>query len=200
VHALAGVSFELSTGEVVALLGPSGSGKITLLNVICVWERPDAGEIRWFGDGADPIPAERRPWQDLAILPQDLGLLPELSVLENVELPLLLSGGLDAEGRATTLNLLDEFGLRLYSQREPSELSLGEQRLALARAMVLRPRLVLADEPTAHQDEGWARKVFRSFRDAAAHGTTSLVATHSEEFLQLVDRVLRIRDGIVDAG
>src|SRR5438132_11001102 len=96
VHALAGVSFSLRTGEVVALVGPSGSGKTTLLNVICGWERPDQGEIRWSGDGPQVAP-DRRPWRDLAIVPQDLGLLEELSVLENVELPLRLSGPLDRQ-------------------------------------------------------------------------------------------------------
>jgi ABC-type lipoprotein export system ATPase subunit len=198
VHALAGVSFELQTGQVVALVGPSGSGKTTLLNVICGWEHADGGEIRWAGDGP-PVPPERRPWSDLAIVPQDLGLLEELSVLENVELPLRLSRRLDGEGRARAAGLLEEFGLAAYAERQPGEISLGEQqRVALARAMVVRPRLLLADEPTGHQDEGWARQVFQAFRQSAAAGTSCLVATHSEEFLKHVDRVLRVRDGVVE--
>ncbi len=199
VHALAGVSFSLRVGEVVALVGPSGSGKTTLLNVICGWERPDGGDIRWADDGA-AVPPECRPWRDLAIVPQDLGLLEELSVLENVELPLRLSGRLDHEGRERAAGLLEGFGLAAYAERQPGEVSLGEQqRVALARAMVIDPRLVLADEPTGHQDEGWAREVFRSFREAAGRGSTCLVATHSQEFLKHVDRVLSIRDGLIEA-
>jgi ABC-type lipoprotein export system ATPase subunit len=202
VHALAGVSFSLRVGEVVALVGPSGSGKTTLLNVICGWERPDGGDIRWADDGAGArVPPDRRPWQDLAIVPQDLGLLEELSVLENVELPLRLSGRLDGEGRARAAALLEGFGLAAYAERQPGEVSLGEQqRIALARAMVVGPRLVLADEPTGHQDEGWAREVFRSFRDAASGGGTCLVATHSQEFLKYVDRVMSMRDGLVETA
>jgi ABC-type lipoprotein export system ATPase subunit len=200
VHALAGVAFSLRVGEVVALVGPSGSGKTTLLNVICGWERPDGGEVAWAGDGTrGGVSPERRSWSDLAIVPQDLGLLEELSVLENVELPLRLSKRLDAEGRARASAFLEEFGLAAYSERQPGEISLGEQqRVALARAMVVGPRLLLADEPTGHQDEGWAREVFRAFREAAAGGTTSLVATHSQEFLKHVDRVLSIRDGRIE--
>jgi ABC-type lipoprotein export system ATPase subunit len=197
VHALAGVAFSLRVGEVVALVGPSGSGKTTLLNVICGWEHPDGGDVAWAGDGR--VAPERRPWSDLAIVPQDLGLLEELSVLENVELPLRLSRRLDADGRARAAALLEEFGLVAYSERQPGEISLGEQqRVALGRAMVVGPRLLLADEPTGHQDEGWAREVFRAFREAAAGGTTSLVATHSQEFLKHVDRVLSIRDGRIE--
>jgi len=207
VRALAGVTFSLRVGEVVALVGPSGSGKTTLLNVICGWEHPDGGDVAWAGDGAGRAGgraagrAAVRPWSDLAIVPQDLGLLEELSVLENVELPLRLSHRLDQEGRTRAAALLDEFGLVAYSERQPGEISLGEQqRVALARAMVVGPRLLLADEPTGHQDEGWAREVFRAFREVAADGTTCLVATHSQEFLQHVDRVLSIRDGRIDAA
>jgi putative ABC transport system ATP-binding protein len=200
VHALSGVNFVLRPGEVVALVGPSGSGKTTLLNVICGWEHLDRGEIRWSGEGAD-LPAERRPWRDLAIVPQDLGLLEELSVMENVELPLRLSGRLDADGRSRAGTLLEDFGLSAYLERQPGEISLGEQqRVALARAMVMGPRLLLADEPTGHQDEGWARAVFGAFREAAVSGTSCLVATHSQEFLKQVDRVLSIRDGSIEAS
>jgi ABC-type lipoprotein export system ATPase subunit len=194
VHALDGVSFSLRRGEVVALVGPSGSGKTTLLNVICGWEHPEQGELEWIG--GDPTPPERRPWSDLAIVPQDLGLLEELSVRESVELPVRLARLRGPEWPEKVTALLDGFGLEPYADRQPGEMSLGErQRLALARALVLHPRLLLADEPTGHQDAGWARAVFRSFRWAAASGTTCLVATHSDEFLRYVDRVLAMRDG-----
>lgn len=194
IHALEDVAFALHRGEVVALVGPSGSGKTTLLNVLCGWEQPDAGEIVW---AVDPhVPAERRPWSDLAVVPQALGLLEELPVGENVELPLRLSGRLDDEGRARVVALLASLGLDEHAVRQPGELSLGEQqRVAVARAMVLKPRLLLADEPTGHQDAGWAAAVFRSLRQAAHAGAACMVATHSTEFLRYADRILSMRDG-----
>jgi putative ABC transport system ATP-binding protein len=197
VHALDGVSFALSPGEVVALMGPSGSGKTTLLNVVCGWETPDTGEVRWSDDGASSRErSATKPWGDLAIVPQDIGLLEELSVRENVDLPQRLSGTTGPDAARRVEALLRAFGLDSYADRQPGETSLGEQqRIALARAMILSPRLFLADEPTGHQDAGWAQVVFRSLRWLAARGTCCLIATHSGEFLRYVDRVLAMRDG-----
>ena len=197
VHALRGVSFSVAPGQVVGLVGPSGSGKTTLLNILCGWEQPDEGEVVWVDD-PNPVPAEERPWSDIAILPQDLGLLEELSVRENVELPLRLAGRRDDSGAERAEHLLTELGVARYGDRAPGEISLGEQqRVGLARSLVLRPRLLLADEPTGHQDAGWAGVVYESFRGAANEGVCCLVATHSQEFLKLADRVLAIRDGEV---
>jgi putative ABC transport system ATP-binding protein len=197
VHALRGASFELRRAEVVALMGPSGSGKTTLLNLICGWEEPEAGVLRW-ADGPD-VPPATRPWSEIAIVPQDLGLIEELSVVENVELPLRLTGNLDRSGRERAMALLRAFGLDRYADRAPGEVSLGEQqRVAVSRALIVVPALILADEPTGHQDAGWAGTVFRAFRWAARRGSTSLVATHSAEFLRFADRVLAIRDGEIN--
>jgi ABC-type lipoprotein export system ATPase subunit len=196
VHALRGVTFSIEWGEVVALVGPSGSGKTTLINILCGWERADAGEIQWH-DGTTTSP-ESRPWSQLAVVPQDLGLIEELSVWENVELPVRLGGrnGDRVSGRDRARMLLEGFGLGELRDRTPSEISLGEQqRTALARALVLRPRLLLGDEPTAHQDEHWVRGVLRAFRTVASEGTSCLIATHNREALRLVDRIIEIRDG-----
>lgn len=201
VRALARVTFSLRAGEVVALVGRSGSGKTTLLNVLCGWERPDRGDVRWLDGRAGAAPAER-PWTDLAIVPQGLGLLEELSVEENVELPLRLSrDGLgEAEARRRVPPLLKALGLDRLADRNPPEISMGEhQRAALARALVVVPRLLLADEPTGHQDEGWARGVFNLLRMAARRGVCCLVATHNTEAVRFADRVLHIRDGILTA-
>jgi ABC-type lipoprotein export system ATPase subunit len=201
IHAVRGASLSLHGGEVVALVGPSGSGKTTLLNVMAGWEEPDEGRIVWH-DGSDR-PPRSRTWSELAIIPQDLGLLEELSVRENVELPVRLGAGRrrpDERAERRVDALLRAFGLDAYVDRAPSEISLGEQqRVALSRALALRPTLLLADEPTGHQDAGWARTVFRAFRVAAREGTGCLVATHSREFLRAVDRILAIRDGEVHA-
>ena len=201
VHALRDVSLSLGTGEVVALLGPSGSGKSTLLNVLAGWEEPDAGLVVW-GSGGDESPIGDRPWSDVAILPQTLGLFEELSIRENVELPLRLRPALaEGPGRATARvdGLLTLFGLDHLAERLPGEVSIGEQqRSALARALVVSPRLLLADEPTGHQDEGWARVVFRTLRLVARTGTTCLLATHNQEAVAIADRTLSIRDGAVE--
>jgi ABC-type lipoprotein export system ATPase subunit len=189
VRALRDVSLTLRAGEVVALVGPSGSGKTTLLNVVCGWERADAGRLDWPGG------AGGRAWNELAVVPQDLGLVDELTVAENVALPLWLGGRLEA-GQAQVTALLERLGLAGNAGRLPTEVSLGErQRAALARAMVTGPRLLLADEPTGHQDADWARAVFEAVRWLAGRGSCCLVATHSQEFLARVDRVLTIRDG-----
>jgi ABC-type lipoprotein export system ATPase subunit len=189
VRALRDVSLSLCAGEVVALVGPSGSGKTTLLNVVCGWELADAGRLRW------PAGAGGRSWDELAVVPQDLGLVDELTVAENVALPLWLSGRLEA-GQAAAAELLARLGLAGKADRLPAEVSLGErQRAALARAMVTGPRLLLADEPTGHQDADWARAVFDAVRRLAGAGSCCLVATHSQEFLARVDRVLTLRDG-----
>ena len=193
VHALRRITFELRRGEVVALFGPSGSGKSTLLNVLCGWEQPDEGEIVWGDHGPPPVD---RPWAELAILPQTLGLIEELSVRENVELPIRLRGEVSEKERSRVEGLLSFLGLAGLAERPPAEISIGEQqRTALARALVLRPRLLLADEPTGHQDEGWGRTVFRTLRVAAGGGITCLIATHNREALQYAHRVLGIRDG-----
>jgi ABC-type lipoprotein export system ATPase subunit len=189
VRALREVSLSLRAGEVVALVGPSGSGKTTLLNVVCGWELADAGRLHW------PAGAGGRSWDELAVVPQDLGLVDELTVAENVALPLWLSGRLE-EGQAVAAELLVRLGLAGKADRLPAEVSLGErQRAALARAMVTGPRLLLADEPTGHQDADWAGAVFDAVRRLAGAGSCCLVATHSQEFLARVDRVLTLRDG-----
>jgi ABC-type lipoprotein export system ATPase subunit len=194
VHALRGVSLSLFPGEVVVLIGPSGSGKTTLLNVLCGWERPEQGEVLWNGTPATGS-LDAVPWSELAVVPQNLGLMEELSVRENVLLPVRLGG---AGSEEDVDDLLQAFGLDHLGARAPWEVSLGEQqRVALARALVLGPTLLLADEPTAHQDEGYAKTVYRVLQGATGLGTTCLIASHNREALRAADRVLAIRDGVV---
>jgi ABC-type lipoprotein export system ATPase subunit len=199
VNALRGVSLSVAQGEVVVLVGPSGSGKSTLLNVLCGWEEPDRGEVRWPGPvvGSKGKVADL-PWADLAIVPQSLGLIEELSVRENVQLPLRLraDGGEDRSDRVH--GLLSMFGLAELADRQPWEISIGEQqRTALARALVLVPRLLLADEPTGHQDEAWGGRVLKAIRLVAERGVSCLVASHNPEAMNIADRILRIRDGVI---
>ena len=197
VHALDGVTLELKKGEVVALVGPSGSGKTTLLNILAGWEDPDSGTIEY--SSAPGTHPGNLPWRTIAILPQSLGLIDEMNVRENVELAARLPEGPGVEAvREKVDGLLGELGLAGFQDRPPSEISIGEQqRTALARALSLSPQLLLADEPSGHQDAAWAEGVFRAIRAAAKQGTTCLVATHNEELLQFVDRIVGIRDGLL---
>jgi len=200
VHALRRVGFALYPGELVALVGPSGSGKSSLLGVLCGWDLPDEGKLVWStafgaGDGSGLT------WSELAVVPQALGLVEELSVRENVALPVRLASrsGRRAPPRAGTARadeLLEAFGLGALADRSPRETSLGQQqRAAVARALVLEPRLVLADEPSAHQDSTWVQDVFSQLRTVAQAGAACLVATHDPDALRFADRILALEDG-----
>jgi putative ABC transport system ATP-binding protein len=194
VHAVENASLTLREGEVVGLIGRSGSGKTTLLSLISGWEPPDGGRIEW----ADGRPMKVYvPWKDLAVVPQRLGLMDSFTVRENVEYPARLGDVLD-ERRDTVDELLGALGLGELQHRYPSEISVGEQqRAALARALVLSPRLLLADEPTGHQDRATMERVFAAMRRAAEEGTSCLIATHDEEAASRLDRVISMADGRV---
>jgi putative ABC transport system ATP-binding protein len=188
VHALRQVSFEARAGEVVGLIGRSGSGKTTLLNVAAGWETPDAGrvDVPW----NDPA-----GWSDIAVMPQRLGLMDELSAQENVEYPARMAGVL-GERRSLVDDLMEALGLTALRSRYPKETSLGEQqRIALARALVLRPRLLIADEPTGHQDAGWAARIMWVLREAAGAGCCCVIATHDRELIDQLDRGYVMADG-----
>jgi putative ABC transport system ATP-binding protein len=189
VRALRGVGLSVEPGEVVGLMGPSGSGKTTLLNLICGWEHPDEGSVTGSVAPADGL----QRWADVAIVAQGLGLSPELTVRENVALALRLSGDATADDLDRRLAGL---GLTDLADRYPAETSLGEQqRTAVARALALDPSLVLADEPTAHQDADHADTVLDALRERADQGGACLVATHDPRLLPHLDRVLRLHDG-----
>jgi putative ABC transport system ATP-binding protein len=190
VHALDGVSLGLRAGELVGLVGRSGSGKTTLLNVIAGWEHADAGTIERAGRRSD-VPG----WDELAVVPQKLGLFDELTVRENLEYPARLSGRL-VELRGRVEELMDDLAIAHLAARYPKETSLGEQqRTAIARALVLSPTLVLADEPTGHQDAVSERRVLEALGRAAADGASCLIATHNAALAPRLDRVVEMADG-----
>jgi len=187
-------SIELRQGELATLLGRSGSGKTTLLTLLGGWQLPDRGGFRWRGVAAEP---SALPWDELGYLPQRFGLLPELSVRENVQQPARLAGKL-AERAAAAESLLERLGLAGLADRPPQETSIGQQqRAALARALVLGPAVVLLDEPTSHQDAGWRDRVWELLADLAAGGTSCLIATHEEEAALVSSRVWRVEEGAV---
>jgi ABC-type lipoprotein export system ATPase subunit len=196
VHAVRDASFLLRRGEIGVLLGRSGSGKSTILTLLAGWQPPDSGEILWAGQLTDP---STLPWAELGYLPQRFGLVPELTARENVELPARLAGR--SEELAPRIDdLLEKLGLSELAGRVPSETSIGQQqRIALARALVLSPRLLLADEPSSHQDAGWHDAVWELLAEASAEGTACLAATHEEGAAQYATHVWRIAEGVVAA-
>jgi putative ABC transport system ATP-binding protein len=199
VHALQGVDVSVHAGEIVGISGASGSGKSTLLAVLCGWEEPDAGELYCAG-ATGTSAAAALPWARLALVPQTLGLLEDLPVLENVMLPARLTGSRDEfAGRAD--ELMTRLRIDHLAARFPDQISLGEQqRTALARALLLRPTLILADEPTAHQDHGFADVVMACLREHAVAGGACVLVSHHRHALDLADRVLTMTDGKLDGA
>jgi len=193
VHALRGVSIEVRPGEIVALLGRSGSGKTTLLNCLLGWERPDRGSVSVPGvaDAADA------GWATVAVVPQRFGLLEELTLADNVALAARLAG--HGDSRAAAIEILAVLRLAHLADRLPGEVSLGEQqRTALARALVVRPAFLVADEPTARLDDELSVHVLATLRDVhAATGTGVLIAGHDPVIVEAADRVVRLSDGLV---
>ena len=193
VTALRGVDLEVGAGEIVGIQGASGSGKSTLLAVLCGWETPDSGVVTHAG-GAD---AAGLPWQELALIPQTLGLLEDLPVEENILLPARLTRQLE-EYADRADELQQRMRMTHLADRFPSQISLGEQqRASVARALLLRPRLLLADEPTAHQDAAFADVVLDLLREHAEGGGACVLVSHHAATLARADRVLSMRDGVL---
>jgi ABC-type lipoprotein export system ATPase subunit len=191
--ALRSATIELHAGEIQALLGRSGSGKSTLLSLLGGWQSPDNGEIRYAGAPSGP---SRLRWHELAFLPQRFGLLPELTVRENIDLPARLSGRPELY-RMRIEELLARLGLDEFADRLPRETSIGQQqRTALARALALMPTVLLADEPTSHQDAGWRDAVWQLLYDVAEEKTSCLVATHEEDIAAFATTISTIDAGV----
>ena len=198
---LHGLDLSLAQGEFAALIGPSGSGKSTLLNIIGLLERPTGGRLSIAGrDTASLSEAEitQLRGRSIGFVFQFHHLLPAFSALENVTLPAIIARGVsDDEAEATALQLLDAVGLKAHAHKKPGELSGGQQqRVAIARALALKPRLILADEPTGNLDTHTADDIFallRAFnRDTRC---ACLIVTHDPRLAARCDRVVQLVDG-----
>jgi lipoprotein-releasing system ATP-binding protein len=203
IHVLRGVNLAIGEGELVALLGPSGTGKSTLLQALGLLEGGFDGTIRIDGEevqnlGPDGCTVVRR--EKLGFVYQFHHLLPDFDALENVMLPQMIMGIDPDAARDRATLLLTTLGLGERLEHRPSKLSGGEQqRVAVARALANRPRLVLADEPTGNLDERTADIVLGEFMNLVrSQGSAALVATHNERLAAKMDRIVRLHDGRLD--
>ena len=206
VHALRGVDLNVSRGEMVSIMGPSGCGKTTLLNCLSGLDEVDSGKVLIDGvvlhDMSDDDRSEYRA-RRMGFVFQLYNLLPVLSAVENIELPLLLSGVGSFEARRRSMDMLDRVGLVEWSKHTPGELSGGQrQRVTIARALVNRPAIVWADEPTGDMDSETASEIMDLMTELNRDDhETFVVVTHSPEVGRCADRIVRMRDGvIVDDG
>jgi putative ABC transport system ATP-binding protein len=201
VLALRGVDLAIERGEFVAIMGPSGCGKSTLLNLLAGLDRPTAGEVRLDGQRIDQLSeAElaRLRRRRIGFVFQFFNLLPALSAVENVELPLLLVGRRRKHARQTANELMGELGVGDKRASAPAQLSGGQQqRIALARALAATPDIVLCDEPTGNLDSVATRDVLGLLRAARDRGQTLLLVTHDARVAAAADRVIALRDGLV---
>jgi len=200
VVALAGVSLELSAGEKLAIMGPSGSGKTTLLSILGCLDRPSAGEHLFEGRSVaalDDDELSRLRNRSVGFVFQAFHLIPQLSVAENVETPLLYAGTPLPEWRPRALQALARVGLTQRADHRPSELSGGEaQRAAIARALITSPRLLLADEPTGNLDTKTGAEILALLRSINREiGSTLVMVTHDAGAAAACDRILRLQDG-----
>jgi putative ABC transport system ATP-binding protein len=201
VHALRGVDLSVERGELVAVMGPSGSGKSTLLTIAGSLEEASDGQV--LVDGVDlgtvsPSNQAKMRRRSIGYVFQDFNLLPGLTALENVTLPLELDGVSSKDARASALEAMAELEVADHADRFPDELSGGErQRVAIARAIVGERELLLADEPTGALDSVNGESVMRLLRTATQRGVAGVVVTHEAQLASWADRVVFLRDGRV---
>ena len=199
VHALRGINLRVSDGEFLAVIGPSGSGKSTLMNMIGCLDTPTDGTYELNGQDVSSLSDNRLAEirnQFIGFVFQSFNLLPRLSALENVELPLVYRGLGRRERRERALEVLDNVGLSDRVGHRPTQLSGGQQqRVAIARALVGDPPLILADEPTGNLDSASGRDVMALLKNLNAKGKTIVLITHDTEIAKQAKRYVRIHDG-----
>jgi putative ABC transport system ATP-binding protein len=203
VHALRGISLDIPEGDYVAIMGPSGSGKSTLLNLLGCLDRPTAGSFYLGDDNVaemnDDDLSEIRASR-IGFVFQSYNLIPQLTVLENIEVPLYYLGQLTPESRERCLELATMVGLGERVRHRPMQLSGGQQqRAGIARSLVNDPYFILADEPTGNLDSVTTGEILALFDKLNAAGKTIIIVTHEEDVAARARRIVRLRDGIVQS-
>jgi len=199
---LKGISLEIAKGEIVSIVGASGAGKSTLLHIIGTLDRPDAGWVEIENTRLDRLDERRLAgFRNLRIgfVFQFHHLLPEFTALENICIPAFIAGRKRKEAESKARELLGFFGLEERGEHKPAQLSGGElQRIAVARALVNNPSIILADEPSGNLDSASAVALHRLFFDLREkYRHTFIIVTHNEELARMADRMLTIRDGVI---
>jgi putative ABC transport system ATP-binding protein len=203
VHALAGVDMQVKRNEYVAIMGPSGSGKSTLMNVIGCLDTPSSGDYILNGSNVseltdNELAAIRN--REIGFVFQTFNLLARVNCLQNVELPLIYGGIRKSKRREMAIEALTAVGLDDRMDHKPNELSGGQrQRVAVARALVNRPSIILADEPTGNLDTKTGMEIMGLFEELCQRGNTLLVVTHEEEIARHSRRIVRLRDGLIES-
>ena len=200
---LKGVSLSIKKGEVISIVGPSGAGKTTLLQLIGTLDRPSGGSIRFNGEELGKMSENRLATfrnRHIGFVFQFHQLLPEFTALENIIIPALIAGRKRKEAEAEAMELLRIMGIEQRAQHKPSEMSGGEnQRVAVARALINRPDVILADEPSGSLDSHNKEELHRLFFDLRDKlGQTFIIVTHDESLAAFTDRTIRMVDGVIE--
>jgi len=196
---LKGIDLDIEAGEFIALMGPSGSGKSTLMNIVGCLDRPTGGQFTLLGQDISQTSDEelaRIRREELGFIFQTFNLIGRISVLKNVEIPMMLSGIARERRRSRALQLLESVGLSHRSEFSPSSISGGErQRVAIARALANDPKIIIADEPTGNLDLKNSDEVMKILSNLNRDGRTIIMVTHNPEITENCSRVIRLRDG-----
>ncbi len=203
INVLKGIDLTINKGEYVALMGPSGSGKSTLMNLLGCLDTPTSGTYILNGNDVsqmtDDSLAEIRN-KEIGFVFQTFNLLPRTTALDNVALPMIYAGYSKSERKARATEVLTQVGLENRMDHEPNQLSGGQrQRVAVARALVNKPSIILADEPTGNLDSKTSVEIMNLFNEIHANGNTVILVTHEEDIAAYAHRIIRLRDGLVES-